>query len=205
MPVKNVVKFNLPNTYYHVYTRGVAKTDIFKDEKDYHYFLKLFNRYLSYDAQFSKQNTLYPHLRGSVEMLAYCLMKNHVHLLLYQHDATAMTTLLRGVLTSYSMYFNHKYKRTGPLFESRYKAAPITTDTYLQHISRYILLNPRYFTNYQYSSYQQYLKEPSEAWLQPERILTLFDNDPKKYAAFCHDYIDRREVLRAAKNALAGR
>ena len=69
-------------------------------------------------------------------------MPNHIHLLVYQHQPQAMAQFMRSVLTSYSRYFNKRYKRSGSLFESRYKASLISDDAYLEHISRYIHLNP---------------------------------------------------------------
>lgn len=74
------------------------------------------------------------------------------------------------------MYFNLKYDRVGPLFQSRYKASIINNDPYLIHISRYIHLNPSDYENYKYSSYQSYLGENTYPWLKISKILDLFKN-----------------------------
>lgn len=202
MPAKNTLKIDVPESYYHVFARGVAKQLIFLDDDDYSYFRHLFARYLSLNQTISKAGVAYPHLRGQIELLAYCQMRNHFHLLVYQQNQSSLATLMRGIMTAYSKYFNLKYKRTGPVFETRYKAVRITTDAHLMHITRYIHLNPRYYKKYQHSSYQEYVDGVQSAWLQPDKIQDLFPS-PKAYAAFCEGYVDRRDVLQQIKNELA--
>lgn len=204
MPAKNTLKIDMPNSYYHVYSRGVAKQPIFLDNDDFDYFQHLIARYLSFDQSISKSGVRYPHLRGSIELLAFCQMSNHFHMLFFQAEGGALTDLMRGMMTAYSKYFNLKYKRTGPVFESRYKAVQITSDPQLLHISRYIHMNPRYYKEYKHSSYQFYIgsKEAPE-WLQLQRMLELFDS-PRDYAKFCENYINRREILQQVKDDLAG-
>lgn len=202
MPSRNILKTNVENSFYHVYARGVAKMPIFIDDEDYSYFRSLFARHLSQDEHISKSGVRYPHLRGSIELVAYCQMPNHFHLLVYQVNEDALTTLMRSIMTAYSRYFNLRHKRTGPLFESRYKAACISNDAHLQHISRYIHLNPRYYARYPHSSYVAYVKSAAPEWLQPGRILELF-NSRSAYEDFCSDYVDRRDVLAQVKNELA--
>lgn len=202
MPAKNTLKLDEVNSYYHVYARGVAKLPIFMDDQDFSYFIQLFSRYLSIEAVVSKAGVVYPHYRGQIELLSYCLMSNHFHLLVYQHQQTALTSLMRSVMTAYSKYFNLRYKRTGPVFESRYKAVRIDSDTYLSHISRYIHMNPRYYITYKYSSYTAYVNGSAPEWLQTERISGMFESGDR-YASFCSDYVDRRKVLQRVKTELA--
>lgn len=203
MPSRNILKVDLPKAYYHVYARGSSKQQVFISEDDYAVFLNLLKRYLSPEVQHDSSGREYPHLRGKLELLAYCLMPNHFHLFVYQHGAGAMSALLRGVLTSYSRYFNIKYGRSGPVWESRYKASMILRDDYLQHISRYIHLNPRNWQSYSFSSIHSYNGERKEEWLQPERVLAQFDNDVKAYMDFVADYEDYKAVLDELKHELA--
>ncbi|CAN5675660.1 hypothetical protein BH23PAT1_BH23PAT1_0920 [soil metagenome] len=81
---------------------------------------------------------------------------------------------MRSLMTSYSRYFNLKYKRTGPVYESRYKAVRIDKDNYLQHITRYIHLNPRLWENYKYTSIKYHRGGSEPAWLNTDKILCLF-------------------------------
>lgn len=206
MPAKNALKVDVPEAYYHVYARGVAKMPIFVDDEDFSYFRSLFARYLSKDEHISKAGVSYPHLRDLVKLLAYCQMSNHFHLLIYQTEQGGMATLMRSIMTAYSRYFNLRHKRTGPLFESRYKASLIDSDKYLQHISRYIHLNPRYYQRYKHSSYAAYTNDKATPeWLQPGPILALLgDSDATlHYEAFCKDYVDRRDILATVKHELA--
>ncbi len=201
MPSRNVLKQDVPDSYYHVYARGASKQQIFPNHEDYLFFINLFARYLSKEQKTSPFGP-YPHYYGKLELLAFCLMNNHFHLLLYQVEAGAMSNLMRSIMTSYSRYFNKKYKRTGSLFESRYKAAKIDEESYLQHISRYIHLNPRYWKRYPYSSIQFYISDFKEEWLNSQKILGLFENK-KEYLKFNEDYEEHKQMLEETKTELA--
>ncbi len=202
MPSRNILKINLPQSYYHVYARGTNRQKLFLEANDYKYFLGLFERYLSKKQATDRMGIVYPHLYGKVELLAYCLMQNHFHLLLYQVEASAMEKLMRSIMTSYSRYFNLKYKRTGSLFESRYKASRIDEDVYLQHISRYIHLNPRNWQTYRYSSLQYYGQGGQVEWINPGKILSLFENS-EDYLNFVSDYESHKQALDELKYQLA--
>lgn len=197
-----MLKYDIAESFYHVYARGASRQKIFHHADDFAVFLNLFKRYLSQEPVTDSAKRPYPHLRNQIELLAYCLMGNHFHLLLYQVEEKAMSTLMRGVMTSYSRYFNQKYQRSGPLFESRYKASLITTDMYLQHISRYIHLNPKDWRAYPYSSVFSYLGQRNEEWLQPQRVLELFTSR-EDYAQFMANYEDNKQALDELKHQLA--
>lgn len=202
MPSRNIIKIDVEEGYYHVYARGVNKQTIFHDDEDYQVFLNLFKRYLSHEEKTDSYGAPYPHLAGRLELLCYCLMPNHFHLLLYQQKQGAMTTLMRGVMTSYSRYFNKKYQRSGPLYESRYKASMILNEAYLEHISRYIHLNPRNYATYQYSSLPYYIGGREAEWIQTRRIADIFSG-PKAYRAFLSDYEDTKKMYDEIKRDLA--
>lgn len=222
MPSKNIVKQYLENGYYHIYNRGVEKRDIFLDNQDCRVFLHLLKFYLSPELQESqKQHPLttltgfnpvrlrpLQSLGGEIELLAYCLMPNHFHLLLKQFTLDGMTKLIRRLSTTYSMYFNRRYKRVGHLFQGAFKAALVQEDSYLLHLSRYIHLNPVELTgsnpvNYPYSSYGYYLGNKNASWVKPQFILEYFKSSslllPKNinsYKKFVEDYIgDSKEFL----------
>ncbi len=202
MPSRNTRKTDAAESYYHVYARGANKQSIFVEPSDYTFFLNLFARYLSGKPVPSSGGADYPHFAGKVELLAYCLMANHFHLLFYQSKERAMPTLMQSLMTSYSGYFNRKYKRTGPLFESRYKASRIDAEPYLQHISRYIHLNPRYWQRYPYSSLAYYQEGSEPEWLVPFKVLALFDSR-QDYVAFVADYQAQKRMLDEIKHQLA--
>lgn len=203
MPSRNVLKLDIAESYYHVYARGASRQQIFRDTTDYAYFLSLFERYLSYEARHDQSGRPYAHLTGTLELLAYCLMPNHFHLQFYQHDEGAISTLMRGVMTSYSRYFNKKYDRSGPLFETRYKSSRISSDTYLMHISRYTHLNPREWRTWPWSSYRYYIRPAqSPEWLETERVRGLFPSDTH-YLDFVADYEDKQRMYDFIKHELA--
>jgi putative transposase len=166
--------------YYHIYNRGNSKQTIFHDKKDYDRFVKLL--FLSNSRENFKVHLLgkeiYDHDRGEplVGIGAYCLMPNHFHLLLTQTETGSISKFMQKVSTGYSMYHNNRYKRTGTLFEGKFKSEHSDNDRYLKYLFSYIHLNPiklidtkwkengikdksnaiKYIENYYFSSFPDY-------------------------------------------------
>ena len=111
---------------YHVILRGVNRQDIFYADSDK-------SRFVSTLSRFSKET--------GVEFIAYCLMSNHVHLLIRSGEQTDL--LIKKIASSYVYYFNRKYRRVGHLFQDRFRSEAVDTDAYLLTVTRYILLNPQ--------------------------------------------------------------
>lgn len=202
MPSRNVYKTDVEHSYYHVYARGQSRGKIYLDEADYAKFISLFQRYLSEQPQMDSIGVAYPHLYDELELLCFCLMENHFHLLLYQRDEGAMQRFMRSVMTSYSRYFNKKYNRSGPLFETRYKASRISSPSYLEHVSRYIHLNRKQWRTSPYSSIAFYTGEEQAEWLRPSRIQQFFANR-EDYLNFVADYEANQQMLDELKYELA--
>jgi len=202
MPSRNIIKTDVPDSYYHIYARGGSKRPIFLDAGDYAYFTNLFARYLSNKPAISKEGTTYPHYKDVVCLVAYCLMNNHFHLLVYQKEVGGMTRLMRSIMTSYSRYFNLKYRQSGALFESRYKASRIDVQSYLEHISRYIHLNPRNWRTHRYSSLGYYKRRKKPEWLRADLIMSTFETS-RDYMNFLADYEDYKVMLSEIKHELA--
>ena len=129
-------------------------------------------------------------------------MSNHFHLLIYQHGIDDLQFFMRSIMTSYSRYFNLKYKKSGSLFESRYKASRINSDQYLEHISRYIHLNPRRWETYFNSSFKFYKNGGEPEWLSSAPVLDLFSTR-SEYSKFVADYKEMRDMLAEIKYELA--
>lgn len=216
MPSRNSVKQYVQNGIYHVYNRGADKRVIFLEEQDYLVFMHLLKILLSPPTNKPKHpladltgfipvrlRLLDKTLYGEAELLAFCLMSNHFHLLLKQTTLTGVKELVHRLCTSYSMYFNKKYEREGHLFQGIYKAVCVDSDIYLLHLSRYIHLNPYELTgmnpvilaNYPYSSYQYYLRDKHAKWLNAETVLSFFKSrhrlalrDYFSYQSFVEDF-----------------
>ncbi|MEX0877573.1 MAG: transposase [Candidatus Spechtbacterales bacterium] len=214
MPSKNTVKQYAPNSYYHIYNRGVEKRDIFMDDRDYRVFLSYLKVALSPELEEETKDEALTEieearlrrlrLHEDIELLSYCLMPNHFHLFVYQKDHQfAIRDLMRSVMVGYVRYFNKRYKRVGGLFQGRYKASLIDNDAYFSHISRYIHLNPKEWETYPYSSYKYYNGQQQAVWVNPNRILELFDNSREDYNEFLNDYEDYRKGLEELNNYLA--
>lgn len=204
MPTRNALKDYVPGSYYHIYSRGVNKRRIFLDDADYAFFLSLLKRYLALRPVRRPKHPPYRTFSQELDVLTFCLMPNHVHLFIRQHDnKNAVREFMSAVMTSYSKYFNEKYNRLGPLFQSRYLAARIVSDPHLMHISRYIHLNPRNWAEYPYSSIKYFQGRAFAEWFSPAHVLALFDNDPQQYLTFVADYRDYKNSLELIDIALA--
>jgi putative transposase len=202
MPSRNVIKIDIESSYYHVYARGASRMEIFLDNEDYAVFLNLLKRYLDSEPTADTLGREYNNFYSTVELVAFCLMPNHFHLLLYQHEENAIANLMRGLMASYSRYFNKKYDRSGKLTESSYKSSRVSNDTYLTHISRYIHLNPKERHSWSWSSLSDYLTTPRARWIRPGRILEMFSSIDK-YREFVADYEDAQRALNELKKELA--
>jgi putative transposase len=192
------------DSYYHIYNRGVNKRRIFLDKEDYVVFLNLLKRHLSGKPQEDLKGREYIWLYEDMELLAFCLMPNHFHLCIYQHTPTAMQRLLGAVSMSYTTYFNKKYQRIGPLFQDTYKASHILDDSYVQHITRYIHLNPKGYKEWEFSSLPYFLGKKQAEWIRPEKILDMFGGR-KQYGQFVEDYADYKATLATMGSNLANR
>lgn len=199
MPNKNTLRESDIDAYYHVYNRGAGKQPIFHDDQDRLKFLSLFARHLD-PTDTSVRGDGLPYPSYDVELVAYCLMDNHFHLLLYQgEDTEGLSGLMKSVGIAYTMYFNKKYRASGHLFEGQYKSSRIDSDQYLLHITRYIHMNPRYYLRYRWSSIGAYLGKESPPWLNSNRINTM---SPSQYRAFLKSYEEQKAELDLLKEQL---
>jgi len=137
------------NEFFHVYNRGNSKQKIFLNEADFERFLVTL--YLSNTSEpfnirdiLKQTDDVYSIERPDelVRIGAYCLMDNHYHLLISPVVEDGLSKFMQKLSTSYAMYFNTKYERTGSLFEGRFKARHADTDEYLKYLFSYIHLNP---------------------------------------------------------------
>ncbi|MEK7186853.1 MAG: transposase [Patescibacteria group bacterium] len=136
--------------YYHLYNRGNSKQKIFQDLEDYRRFTTLLytcnsqNNFKMFLIQESKNKDSYIWERGKnlVSIGAYCLMPNHFHLLISEENKEGISKFMQKLSTAYVMYYNNKYKRTGGLFEGKFRSEHLDEDRYLKYIYSYIHLNP---------------------------------------------------------------
>ncbi len=156
------------DTYYHIYNQGNNSEDIFLENRNYTYFLRLLGKYISPIS----------------EIYAYCLMKNHFHLILKFHDNLEhkmISQKLSNFFNTYAKAINKAYGRSGSLFRDRFKRKKIENEAYVKNLVIYVHLNPQHhgfthdFRSYPHSSYQSYLSAlPSK--LSRDYILGLFED-----------------------------
>jgi putative transposase len=135
--------------YYHILTRGNDRRKLFRFRQDYQYFLEIIKRYLP---------------KFKISILHYCLMPNHLHLLIYARRAQDLSKFMQAILQVYAGHFRKKYNSVGFVFENRYKSHLIDKEGYLLECSRYIERNPLRskitdnLLNYTWSSFSVYAK-----------------------------------------------
>lgn len=135
---------------YHIILRGINKQKIFEDNEDSFYFLEKLKTY--------KEISGY-------EIYAYCLMSNHIHLLMKEEEEP-LSTVFRRIGASYVYWYNWKYSRVGHLFQDRFRSEPVETDEYFLTVMRYIHQNPlkagivKEIQEYLWTSYREYSQKP---------------------------------------------
>lgn len=179
---KNLVKGH----YYHVYNRGHGYRNIFNDEQDYRNFLKRLTILLGIDPYVKPGNykgnlRLTPLPRGSLDVLAYCLMPNHYHILIRQNTELRISVLMNRLATSYCKYLNTKNSTVGSVFQDTFKAIPVENDGYLAYLTAYIHNNPDDL-NYPYSSFGEYMG--NRGICTKDLILGMFSNSSDQYRDF---------------------
>jgi len=206
MPKRNTRKVYGTDQYYHVYNRGVNRQDIFLEPEDRFYFLSLFKRHLSAEPEIDSHGRPFAKYDNEVKLVAFCLMPNHFHLLFYLLEPDGIIHIMRSVMTSYTMYFNKKYQRTGGLYEGVFLASRISNDGYLWHVSRYIHLNPMDigadFRQYPYSSIDYFVGNKNASWLHPEKLVKGIE-EKSQYLEFVADYETMHQDMKLLKNILA--
>lgn len=180
-----------PGEYYHIYNRGVNRQPIFFTEQNWAFFLQRLHKYFTPDK---------------ADIIAYCLMPNHYHLLVYIKTEDFGHTIMQPFSTSYTKAINRAQKRVGSLFQGPYKGKWIKNNKLLLHITRYIHRNPVDAglvykpADWEYSSYRDYINQRHDGFLKPDIILSQFKsiND---YASFVEG---GSNIYRELRDAMLG-
>lgn len=198
--------------FYHLYNRGLEKRDIFEGTRDYSHFIQTMFYYQIQNPKpkFStyRHSKIFPvdPIKKIVDIICYCLMPNHFHILVKQLKDGGVQEFIRKFVLSYTKYRNLKYNHQGPLFNGPFKAVRIETDEQLIHVSRYIHLNPlvslltKDLKLYPWSSYHNYLNSNDKSIVVKEEILNFFKS-PKEYKKFVLDQADYGRTLELLKHA----
>lgn len=220
MPYRTIPLSN--NEYYHIFNRGVAHQPTFLLNSDYKRFLLCLSYYrfanlpckLSRLLQIPKKEreqilaSLEKVDEKAVEIISFCLMPNHFHLLLQQTKEGGISKFMKQITDSYTRYFNIKHDRVGPIYQGAFKAVHITTDEQLIHLSRYIHLNPlvsfvvreEKFLNYPWSSFKNFISG-NPGFINPKPILEHFKS-PQKYKEFVMDQAEYGKELEKIKHLI---
>ncbi len=165
---------------YHIIMRGINRQNIFEDEKDRTKFIQTIHRFKD---------------KSGYDVYAYCLMANHVHLLL-RVGQEPLEQLMRRICGSYVYWYNWKHERIGNLFQDRFKSEPVEDDTYFLTVLRYIHQNPlkaglvRSIEKYKWSSYNEYINKTNV--IDVNFALGMFNNNKKLAIKNYYDILCRQ-------------
>jgi len=200
---------------YHIYNRGTEKRNIFLDDADYLRFIHdlfefndenpafnigyLFNKgYIDVRRRYIENREKRKLL---VEILAFCLMPNHYHLLLKPKKDAGVAEFIKKINGGYAKYFNNKYKRGGALFQGKYKSILIKNESHFIHLPYYIHLNPldlkfpewrsneiknyeeamKFLESYRWSSFPDYINKKNFPSVTQREFLLEFFEGPEQY------------------------
>lgn len=218
MPGRNITLVN--ENFYHVLNRGVASQKVFNCEKDYYQFIDRMNYYRNNNLPmgFAQLMNLPLSIRRDllnqlevkndflVDVIAFCLMPNHFHLLLKQKTNNGISKFLSNLSNSFTRYYNVKHKRTGTLVQGRFKAILVNSDEQLIHLLRYIHLNPysaglvktlSELKKYPYSSLAEFISD-RKGFCNPDIVMDQFA-DKDAYWNFVTDNADYQQCLAMIK------
>ncbi|MFA5157348.1 MAG: transposase [Candidatus Omnitrophota bacterium] len=138
-------RVTIENACYHIITRGNQKQLVFINSTDYEVYLSILKKYKD---------------KHKFRLFAFCLMPNHIHLIIEVSNPIKLNKIMRGINLSYTLYFNNKNKKIGHLWQDRFKSKVIEKDSYLLECIDYIEGNPvraslvSYVSQYPWSSYK---------------------------------------------------
>ena len=175
-------RLDVPGFVYHVMCRGIENQAIFKDHDDLYDFLDRLGQLADGEH---------------IQVFAFALMPNHVHLLLRRVDMR-LSTFMARLLTGYSICFNLRHKRKGHLFQNRYKSLIVDEDSYFLELVRYIHLNPvragvvanlAALEEWPFSGHSGLVGKVGFPWLDREETLACFSRVPEKAKRLLHDFM----------------
>ncbi len=160
-------RLDVPGALHHIMVRGINKSSIFKDDQDKNLFLERLGQKV---------------IDGKCSIYAWVILDNHVHLL-FKSGQQGISALMRKLLTWYAQYFNRRHRRTGHLFENRYKSILCDEDNYLLALVRYIHLNPvraklvttlKELDRYPWSGHRTVMGNARQDWMDTVYVLSQF-------------------------------
>jgi len=160
-------RLDIPGALHHIMARGINRSAIFTDEEDKSRFLQRLGENVT---------------KAEASIYAWVIMDTHVHIL-FKSGKLGISAVMRKLLTWYAQYYNRRHKRTGHLFENRYKSILCDEDNYLLALVRYIHLNPvranlvttmEQLNEYKWSGHRQIMENTGSSWMDTEYILSHF-------------------------------
>lgn len=201
---------------FHVFNRSIAGFKIFNNADNSIRFIETLDYYNNKETKekfsraknlnkYSYNNLLLPKSNSKVKIICFCIMPDHYHLLIKIIQDLSLSKYISDVENSFTRFFNTKFDRKGPLWESRFKAVKIRTNEQLLHVSRYIHLNPSTSNlilkpeDWKYSSYRDLI---SDKKFLNEIITEISIKTPLMYKKFVENNLNYQKKLKLIKKLM---
>lgn len=190
-------RLDIPGALHHVMVRGINRTHIFNDNEDRKKFLEKLGEHI---------------IAGKCAVYAWALMDNHVHIL-FRSGEKGISAVMRKLLTWYALHFNRRHKRTGHLFENRYKSILCEEESYLLALIRYIHLNPvragiihdrASLDRYPWCGHSGLMGHMRYDWMDTDYVLAQFSKSKKSARAAYRRFIEEGFTLGQRPDLIGG-
>ncbi len=238
MPSIYCQRIFVPGSYYHIYNRGAHQELLFRNSTDYQAFTEILEYYIlhplgtppSVVTRYSTagyhraihKDPFFAQLSSSTQkdihaynLICYCLMPNHFHLMVRQIDGNVtISNLMRRLCVGYAMYYNDKHHHSGTIFQGKYKNILVENEYQWLYLSKYIHRNPLHgkvggdgqrtdlctsLADYPYSSFPHYIGRRTEKWISSSEMLGRYKNNAfQKYRDFVLDGSDSGNIAKQA-------
>lgn len=203
--------------FWHIFNKSIANFGIFSDFNNSYRFTNTFSYYnnklilesyskaLKKTSKLINERIIYPKTNSICKILSYCIMPDHYHFLLKILEDNSLSQLINNIENSFTRYFNIKFNRKGPLWQSAFKSVEIKSNTQLLHVSRYIHLNPT--TNRLVNTPEDWLLSSYKDFVSDKNLLNSFMKEISidnigDYKKFVENNIEYQRELKHIKKLI---
>jgi len=154
--------------FFHIMSQGIEKSEIFKTNKEKEKYIELMGKYLK---------------EYNIRIIAYCIMNNHMHMLIYTNDILEISKYMKVLNSTYGTFYNKIHNRVGFVYRNRFQSQYIYDDSYLKNCIKYIHMNPvkanivKKESDYKYSSFNSYIYNRENSIINKKKIKEIFQRE----------------------------
>ena len=204
------------NTIWHLCNKSIANFGIYKDPNNSQRFIEVSDYYNNINCKirysytirkklYKYQNLLIPKNDSIIKVLSYCIMPDHYHLVIKILESDVLSKYINDIENAFTHYFNKKFNRKGPLWQTSFRSVLIKTNEHLLHVTRYVNINPTTSQlvdrpeDWIFSSYKDIISNPI---FLKEYLKEISINNPLSYKKFAEDNINYQRKLKLIKKLI---